>query len=198
MRTVLTGTVVALAVVACTSAGPIESPTTTPPTEAPSTSTVPNTTVPNTTQSTPTTPPSEPVVPPTDASNCNPGTEGLGDGMWFGFVVDATSTTIEFDLACWFGGQAAVEAAAEDGQESPPPNDYYIRNENPATRRLEVASDAAVMWYPTGDPTGGAESDFPGWVAGRQEAASEIAYPFGVWITIESGAVVSIAEQWVP
>jgi hypothetical protein len=37
-----------------------------------------------------------------------------------------------------------VQAAAEDGEESPPPNDYYIHNVNPRLRTLPVRSDAPI------------------------------------------------------
>jgi hypothetical protein len=46
-------------------------------------------------------------------------------------TVDPDRPTITFDLIQFFTGEAATKAAAEDGEESPPPNDYYIRNVNP-------------------------------------------------------------------
>jgi hypothetical protein len=52
--------------------------------------------------------------------------------------------TITFDLIQFFTGEAATKAAAEDGEESPPPNDYYIRNVNSRLRTLPVQSGAPI------------------------------------------------------
>lgn len=129
-------------------------------------------------------------------SGCTPATDdSLPDSEWFGYVDEATTTQIEFDLACWFNGEAAALAAAEDGKESPPPNDYYVRNDNPGLRRLAVADGAGVTWLPNpGDPTTEETVLYPEWLAGR---ASRGFQP-GVWLTVDDGAVVHIREQYVP
>ena len=57
--------------------------------------------------------------------------------------VSVSGRTVTFDLVQWFSGDAATKAAAEDGEESPPPNDYYIRNVNPRLRTLPVATGPA-------------------------------------------------------
>jgi len=128
-------------------------------------------------------------------SGCSPGEAAtLPEGEWFGFVTATSASGIEFDLACWFTGQAAVEAAAEDGEESPPPNDYYVRNDNPQIRSLTVSPEAGVVWYPTGDPTGEAQVTFQQWadeVEGR-------GFFFGVWLDVIDGEVAAMREQWVP
>ena len=59
-------------------------------------------------------------------------------------TVDPGQQTITFDLIQFFTGEAATKAAAEDGQESPPPNDYYIRNVNSRLRTLPVRSGAPI------------------------------------------------------
>jgi hypothetical protein len=58
--------------------------------------------------------------------------------------VDLAGRTVTVDLVQWFTGEAATKAAAEDGEESPPPNDYYVRNVNPRLRTLPVASGARL------------------------------------------------------
>jgi len=70
----------------------------------------------------------------------------LEDGRHPVFVktVDPGRRTVTFDLIQWFTGEAATKAAAEDGKESPPPNDYYIRNVNSRLRTLPVAADAPI------------------------------------------------------
>ena len=108
-------------------------------------------------------------------------------------VVSATPSGIEFDLACWFTGEAAVAAAAEDGAE-PPPNDYYVRNDNPQIRSLPVSSESEVVWYPTGDPASDAVVAF----TDRVDGAAARGFFFGVWLDVIDGEVFRIREQWVP
>ncbi len=143
------------------------------------------------------------TVPPTTApapdgplgSGCSPGDGAtLPEGEWFGFVLATSAGGIEFDLACWFTGQAAIDAAAEDGEESPPPNDYFVRNQNTQTRSLAVSPDVLVLWYPTGDPTSEEEVSFPEWV----EGVAGRGFQFGVWLDVIDGEVLGIREQWVP
>ncbi len=129
-----------------------------------------------------------------EGSGCAPGsTTSLPDGRWYGLVVDSTGGSVDFDLACWYAGQAAIEAAAEDGEE-PPPNDYYVRNDNDQIRSLPVSSTAHAAFYPTGDPNGEAYGTFTEW---RDMVAERGAF-FGVWIEVVGGEVTSLTEQWVP
>ena len=117
----------------------------------------------------------------------------LPEGEWYGVVVSASPSGIEFDLACWFTGEAAVTAAAEDGSE-PPPNDYYVRNDNPQIRSLPVSSEIEVVWYPNGDPASEVAVPFTDWVDG----ATSRGLFFGVWLDVIDGEVLHIREQWVP
>jgi hypothetical protein len=109
-------------------------------------------------------------------------------------VTVSTSDTVDFDLACWFTGQAAVDAATEDGEESPPPNDYYVRNTNEQMRTLSVSPDADVTFYPTGDPNAEAHGTLTEWRAMVEERGPY----FGVWLDVTGGEVTTITEQWVP
>ena len=127
-------------------------------------------------------------------SGCTPGTEQMPDGEWFGFVAAATPGEIEFDLACWFGGSAAADAAAEDGFESPPPNDYYVRNDSDQVRKVPVSADTEVAQL---TPTGGPDSTIVGYDTWAAEWSSRDYQP-SLWLTITGGEVVSIIEQYVP
>jgi hypothetical protein len=130
-------------------------------------------------------------------SGCSPGAGALGDGEWYGLVAGAADGEIEFDLACWFVGDAAIVASAADGQESPPPNDYYIRNTNPALRTVPVADDAQVTWLANvGDISSAVTTDYPTWLTEREVRGIEL-QP-GVWIVITGGAITTIEEQYVP
>ena len=155
-------------------------PTTAPPTTAPA---------PAPTTSPPTTASGSPPAP--DGSGCTPGSGGLGDGRWFGYAAAVSADELRFDLACWFSGSAAVAAAAEDGSESPPPNDYYVRNADPTARVLHPSAATPVTWYPSlGDPTSETSTDYDHWRSERGDIRP------GLWITIQGGRVVAIAEQW--
>lgn len=129
-----------------------------------------------------------------EGSGCSPGADVLPDGLWFGYPVELDDGTIAFDLACWYTGQAAVDAAEEDGAESPP-NDYYVRNENDTLRAVPVAPSASVTWYPNfGDPSSETVVDYAEWVGSFEERGLTP----GVWLTVEDGLAVEIREQWVP
>ena len=164
------------------------SPPTVPATTALPTKTMP-TSVADDVSSTTTTVPDGP-----SGSGCTPGDAvSLPEGEWYGLVTSASQSGVEFDLACWFTGAAAVEAAAEDGAESPP-NDYYVRNDNPQIRSLPVSSETEVIWYPTGDPASEVTVTFADWVDG----ANSRGHFFGVWLDVIDGEVFRIREQWVP
>jgi spore germination protein GerM len=129
-----------------------------------------------------------------EGSGCTPGTEELPDGRWFGYVTVPTGSDLEFDLACWFSGVGAIEATLEDGEESPPPNDYYIRNSSPETRTVPVASDVMVRWLPPEDIANLADIPYADWVAIRPDRD----WLPGVWLEVEGGTVISIEEQYQP
>ncbi len=129
-------------------------------------------------------------------SGCTPGTAAaLPAGEWFGYVDAAAAGEVRFDLACWFTGEAAARAATDDGEESPPPNDFYVRNVNDAARSLGVAPGASVTWLPNpGDPATEQTITYGDWLDVRDTRG----YQPGVWLTIDGGAVVELHEQYVP
>jgi hypothetical protein len=112
---------------------------------------------------------------------------------------------IHFDLAVWFGGDEANHYAEIDGEESPRPNDYYIRNLDPTVLVLPVDPEVRVtsVWYhyeETQDLTGGpiTYEELVEALTGEVEE-SRLAMRFSPWwVTIEDGQVVAIEEQYVP
>ena len=108
----------------------------------------------------------------------------------------AGAAELDFDLACWFTGAAAEAAATEDGEESPPPNDYYIRNDSDRLRIHPVDSGTKVEWLPDpGDPQSVEVVTYEAWLAGRAARSSNP----GVWLTTEDDShVMKIEEQYVP
>jgi len=129
-----------------------------------------------------------------EGSGCQPGTGPLPDGEWFGLVTSRSGDSLEFDLACWFTGEGAILASAEDGEESPPPNDYYVRNANPETREVPVTGEVEVVFYPDGDPTNETTVSYDEWV----DLVAQRGYELGVWLDVEDGVIAGIREQWVP
>lgn len=148
------------------------------------------------TETSPTSPTSASTNERAEGSGCTPPSgDSLPDGRWYGLIDAASPTGIDFDLACFFTGDAAVAAAAEDGEESPPPNDYHVRNVNDLLRAFEVDLDTPVTWYPDGgSPTDVVTVDYEQWLTDREARAFDLA----VWITTAAGRVVEIEEQWVP
>lgn len=131
-----------------------------------------------------------------------PATEGaeLDDGRHPVVVqrVEVGGRTVTFDLVQWFQGDAAARAAAEDGEESPPPNDYYIRNVNSRLRTLPVRSDAPItVNVLAAQSTGSSTKDVS---VTLDELASYFpnsgTAPF--WLTVEQGQVTKIAQQFLP
>jgi hypothetical protein len=110
--------------------------------------------------------------------------------------VSVGGRTVAFDLIEWLEGDAAAKAAAEDGQESPPPNDYYIRNVNPRLRILPVASGAPITLtrQTAGQGGGNAAGPVPADLA--TVAASGIGHIF--WATVQGAQIQALEEQYVP
>jgi hypothetical protein len=110
--------------------------------------------------------------------------------------VDAGGRTVTFDLIQWFEGDAAAKAAAEDGQESPPPNDYYTRNVNPRLRTLPVTAGARITLtrLTAGQSGGNAAGPVPADLA--TVAASGVGHIF--WATVRGGQIQALEEQYVP
>jgi hypothetical protein len=113
-------------------------------------------------------------------------------------TVDADRRTITFDLIQFFTGEAATKAAAEDNKESPPANDYYIRNVNPRLRTLPVAADAPItVNVLAAQTTGSSTKDVS---VTLEKLASYFPNsgtpPF--WITVAQGQVTRIAQQYLP
>jgi hypothetical protein len=112
--------------------------------------------------------------------------------------VDADKRTITFDLIQFFTGEAAAKAAAEDGKESPPPNDYYIRNVNPRLRTLPVRADAPItVNVLAAQSTGSATKDVSVPLAKLASYFPNSGTP-PFWITVEQGQVTRIAQQYLP
>jgi hypothetical protein len=111
--------------------------------------------------------------------------------------VNVDGREVTFDLVQWFSGDAATKAAAEDGEESPPPNDYYIRNVNPRLRTLPVTADARLsLTRLTLNQGGGgsAAANVEVDLATIRSRGSDHLF----WATVRGGRIVALEEQYVP
>jgi hypothetical protein len=70
----------------------------------------------------------------------------------YGIVTQVDATTVGVDSVEFLTGDAADEAAAEDGAPVPPPADYYIRNRDHAVRtyRLTAATTYTIVDFEAG------------------------------------------------
>jgi hypothetical protein len=131
----------------------------------------------------------------------------LPDGRHFGRLIavgaDQTPPRLIIDIQQWFTDEAADQAAAEDGMLTPGQahieNGYYIRNENPRWRVVEVvpASTVAIVTYPYGqidEPMIVGFERFSHMFARNANWIASSPY----WITVRDQRVTAIEQQFIP
>jgi len=125
----------------------------------------------------------------------------LPDGKHFGEIYavgpNQNPPRLVIDIEQWFTDQAAFDAAEEDGvvlDHHP----YYIRNENPRWRTIEIAPAATVSLIPYGDRSYSTVVNLSrfGELFSSYEGRLLRLSPY--WITMEDGKVVAIEEQLIP
>ena len=131
----------------------------------------------------------------------------------FAFVTDFDGSAVTADYASFLTGEEATAAAREDGvigADETVPNDYYIRNENPALRELPVSEMTPVVLQtcfvdgPCVRQTAVTLEQWAGLLA--EQAPGGLpegwqwygggALPY--WLTLQDGEVVHVAEQYLP
>jgi hypothetical protein len=151
--------------------------------------------------------PTGPTTTPTPSPSAGPTpSPAIEDGRHFTFlsaIAIGDPTTITFDLAYFLTGDEAAEAAAERGDESPPPNDYYIINDNPKLRTVPVAEDAELRildWADCCDGfiTGSIDELAAAMASGEDPYGGVYRYTSPFWLTVEDGQIVLIEEQYLP
>lgn len=107
------------------------------------------------------------------------------------------------DVAQWFTGDAADEAAIEDGNRTPGeihvPNDFYIRNVDHRLRivMFDPATRVSLTTYPFGsieEPKVVSLERFASLYASRNTSLRWFPY----WITVRDDTVVRIEEHYIP
>ena len=129
----------------------------------------------------------------------------FANGRQAGYMhaVNVADHTLTIDIIQFFVGEAANRAAKEDGQETPVPNDYYIRNVNPKLYTFPVAASASLTVLASEPESGGSTDTRPVDLAGlativNGHAAKDQATFNPWWITTSNGTVVKVEEQFVP
>jgi hypothetical protein len=130
-------------------------------------------------------------------SGCPAGGGPPDDGIWYGFVTASTDSSITFELACLYFGDAAWEEAAKEGTEAP--NDVYIR----ATDRIfEVPVREGATAYTIVSPVNAelridaiSFSDWPQDPLGYTPCPGKSCT---VWLYVNDGTVTEVLEQYLP
>jgi hypothetical protein len=130
----------------------------------------------------------------------------LPDGRHFGYL-RAIGTAQEpprlvVDLAEWYTDEAADQAAIEDGAMPPGQqhveNGYYIRNENPRWRIVEVdpAAPISIVLPPFGDIEQPAVVGLERFDQMLERRPWMLAVPY--WLEVRDDVVVAIDQQFIP
>jgi hypothetical protein len=78
-----------------------------------------------------------PELSDVDPMGCDAGSgDGLPEGWWPGEIRAVEATSVDFDVVCFYGGHAGIDAAAADGVEFV---GYHVRNPDPRTYRVTFA-----------------------------------------------------------
>lgn len=152
------------------------------------------------------TPSVTPTVTPSPTASPEPG-NALPDGRSFVYakkVVQSNGArSLTFDLALFLTDQAATDAAKAHGDDSPPPNGYYIVNDNPLLRTVAMSPTASIRYFPSGGDA--CCTHRPGTLDGFAAAVNGTAmtdYPdmsFSPWwITLQNGVIVKVSQQYLP
>jgi hypothetical protein len=105
---------------------------------------------------------------------------------------------VELDYAEMLTGKAAADAAKAAGKESPPPNDYFIRNQNTKVRTFRLGQGAAVRYLVGGESAphvaAGANAFLLKWVQGAGDTIRDRPY----WVWIDGDSVIRMEQVYLP
>jgi hypothetical protein len=136
----------------------------------------------------------------------------LADGKYLGILVAVGANQepprLVIDVEQWFTGDAATQAARQDGQlppgETSVPDGYYIRNQNPRWRTIPIdpATTVSMTVWPNGQVSAPQVMTLERFgalfntIAGGPRADATHYDPY--WITVRDGKVVAIHQQYLP
>lgn len=116
-------------------------------------------------------------------------------------AVEDGTVYLEVDYIQFLTGAEAAAAASARGDESPPPNDFYIVNDNARLRRFAVQDGISVNVVVRDDGTsdpGGRTMPLSDWVV-RLEGPTARAFTSGFyWLTVSGETITTIEQQYLP
>lgn len=130
----------------------------------------------------------------------------LPDGTYFVRLTDIRGgeegqLQLQYDLAYFLTGDAANQAAADRGLETPVPNDYLIVNDSHKLRLTPFAGTYSVKYIPEGaccTPVKAHTAQFLEWM-GETNQTDFPAKDTSWWrITIANGEVTTIKQVYLP
>ena len=150
------------------------------------------------------------AAPPTPPAMCHDGSsDGVFDdesGTYATLLtdLDLDAGTISFDVVQWYVGDDATAAWQDEYHDDPqgPPNDYFVRNDNPTVRTAPVAADATVFLVrmledQDADLDPGTLDELPDYLA-SQPGADGYASHNHYWLSFSGGSVDRVCEQFTP
>ena len=118
--------------------------------------------------------------------------------------LDPDAGTISFDVVQWYVGQDATDAWQDEYPDDPdgPPNDYFVRNDNPAVRTAPIASDPTVYLVrmledQDADLDPGTLDELPDYLASQPGDDGYVSHNH-YWLSFSEGSVDRICEQFTP
>ena len=135
-----------------------------------------------------------------DGSGCLADSGPLPDGIWFGYVRAWTNASVDLDPACMFTGAEAAKQATARGDESPPPNDFFIANDSAVVRKIPVAPNATALRV-THSASGDMDNQnttYADMVAnpGTYNQCPGDGCP--VWVAVNGGVATEVSMQYLP
>jgi len=130
----------------------------------------------------------------------------LPDGRYFVRLNDleggeAGPPAVRYDLAYFLTGADADQAAKDRGLETPVPDGYFIVNDSHRMRVVPLADAYGVKYIPEGNccqPVKAHNAAFLGWLGETQQSDFPPKDTSWWWITIESGQITSVNQQFLP
>jgi hypothetical protein len=120
-------------------------------------------------------------------SGCSPGSDTLPDGIWWGYIDEASSSSISFDLAClrWADGSDDDPATEDYG--------WVIENSNPKVRAVPVNPDATVTCRWVDCPP--FPYPYSEWIRDGRVPHGDWGREGGLWLYINGGAITEIGDE---